>query len=403
MTEATLVEWSLEVGQKVVNEQVVAVIETDKVTFEIPSPGDGLIWPVVEAGTTIEVGAIIGLIAKNEEELAKLQIAKTASSIGTVTETMVEKTLPTSPQTIHEAPVHNTQEKRVKASPLARRIAEEHGLDLLAIGGSGPGGRIVEADVKRELEALLKAKKTPLPGIPSGPEVDLLLSASEEIPIKGVRKAIFNNMHLSVSTQAQLTLQTEVSAQAFIELHETFNNTRSDDQPKISFNAILVKVIAQALKRHPKVNVSVEGEVIKVWSQIHVGVAMDLGSGLIVPKIRNADTKSITDISDELRQLKEKAMQKALIPDDLQGGTFTLTNLGAWGVDHFTPIINYPESAVLGVGRILEKPRATNGIVEVEPCLALSLTIDHRIIDGAPGAAFLQTLSQMIEEPGLML
>jgi pyruvate/2-oxoglutarate dehydrogenase complex dihydrolipoamide acyltransferase (E2) component len=226
-----------------------------------------------------------------------------------------------------------------------------------------------------------------------------LLSAAQEIPIAGVRKVVFKNMHLSLATQAQLTVHTEAWAEAMIGLRKKLNAAGA----KVSYNAILVKVIAQALKQHPLVNASVEGEVIKVWRQVHVGVAMDLGKGLIVPKVRNAETKSIREISADLDRLVEAAKAGSLGLDDLTLGTFTLTNLGAWDIDDFTPIVNHPESAILGVGRIVEKPVARNGQVVIEPRLALSLSFDHRIIDGAPGAAFLKTIKEMIEEPELML
>jgi pyruvate dehydrogenase E2 component (dihydrolipoamide acetyltransferase) len=226
------------------------------------------------------------------------------------------------------------------------------------------------------------------------------LSAAQEIPIAGVRRVIFKNMHLSLTTQAQLTLHTEASAQALIRLRDRMNAAAG---AKVSFNAILVKVIASALRCHPLLNAGVAGDVIKVWRQVHIGVAMDLGKGLIVPKVRSADTRSIRQIAAELDRLVEGAKAGTLALDELTLGTFTLTNLGAWEIDDFTPIVNHPESAILGAGRIVEKPVARSGQVAVEPRMALSLSFDHRIIDGAPGAAFLKTIKDMIEEPGLML
>ncbi|MBU0463369.1 MAG: 2-oxo acid dehydrogenase subunit E2, partial [Proteobacteria bacterium] len=208
---------------------------------------------------------------------------------------------------------------------------------------------------------------------------------------------------LSLNTQAQLTLQTEASAKGMQDFRNRINKILDPEETKISYNAIIIKAVALALRQHPKVNSSVDKDMIKIWKQVHVGVAMDVGKGLIVPKIRNADTKSIMIIAKELGQLVDKAKQNALLLDDLQGGTFTITNLGAWGVDHFTPIVNFPESAILGLGRIVEKPWVKNSEVVVEPRIALSLTFDHRIIDGAPGAMFLKTLTRMIEEPLLML
>jgi pyruvate/2-oxoglutarate dehydrogenase complex dihydrolipoamide acyltransferase (E2) component len=173
--------------------------------------------------------------------------------------------------------------------------------------------------------------------------------------------------------------------------------------PRVSYNAVIVKAVAMALRQHPGINASVAGDVIQVWDQIHIGVAMDVGNGLVVPKVRNPDRLSVREISVCIDALADKAAKKALMPDDLQGGTFTITNLGAWDIDHFTPIVNHPESAILGLGRIVEKPWVREGRVVAEPRIALSLTFDHRIIDGAPGAAFLKTLGQMVEDPLLML
>jgi pyruvate/2-oxoglutarate dehydrogenase complex dihydrolipoamide acyltransferase (E2) component len=253
----------------------------------------------------------------------------------------------------------------------------------------------VRSDVLKALEKGTPAAAVPTPGAAAGE----LLSAAQELPIAGVRRVIFKNMHLSLATQAQLTLHTEASAEAMIRLRSRMNAAGA----KVSYNAVLVKAIAQALKQHPLVNASVEGEVIKVWRQVHVGVAMDVGKGLIVPKVRNADAKSLREISADIDRLVEAARAGSLALDDLALGTFTLTNLGAWDIDDFTPIVNHPESAILGAGRIVEKPVACNGQVVIEPRMALSLSFDHRIIDGAPGAAFLKTIKDMIEEPGLML
>ncbi|MCU0561874.1 MAG: 2-oxo acid dehydrogenase subunit E2 [Desulfobacterales bacterium] len=378
MEEATLVAWKFKAGEVVKKEQVVLVLETDKVTFEMPSPGEGLLHPLAAAGSRIEVSQVVGYLAADRAELEQLAARHPAAQTGA------------------PAPAAAAPGGRVKASPVARVMAKAHGIDLARLAGSGPGGRIVRADL---LAAIEKGPGAPAPPAPAAATVELL-SAAQEIPIAGVRKVIFKNMHLSLATQAQLTLHTEAAADALIRLRRRMNAAGG---AKVSFNAILVKVIASALKQHPLVNAAVEGDRIKVWRQVHVGVAMDLGKGLIVPKVRHADTRSIREISAEIDRLVEAAKAGRLSLDDLTVGTFTLTNLGAWDIDDFTPIVNHPESAILGVGRIVEKPVARNGQVLIEPRMALSLSFDHRIIDGAPGAAFLKTIKDMIEEPALML
>lgn len=391
MEEATLVAWKFGAGELVRNEQIVLVLETDKVTYEMPSPGEGLLHPIVAAGSRILVSQVIGYLAADMAELERLSMEHPAAATGAP-----KKAAAVEPRVTGEEPV---SAGRVTASPLARSMAKAHGLDLSRIQGSGPGGRIVKVDILKALEVgPPEAAKPAAPSPVAGPGD--LLSAARVLPITGVRKAIFRNMHLSLSTQAQLTLHTEASAEHLIRLRNALN---AGGGTKVSYNAILVKVTAHALREHPLVNAGVEGETIKVWSQVHVGVAMDMGRGLIVPKVRNADAKSIRQISVDLDRLTEAAKANSLSLDDLTLGTFTLTNLGAWDIDEFTPIVNHPESAILGVGRIVEKPVVRDGQIAADWRMALSLSIDHRIIDGAPGAAFLKTIKDAIENPLLML
>jgi pyruvate dehydrogenase E2 component (dihydrolipoyllysine-residue acetyltransferase) len=394
MEEATLVGWKAAAGEMVKKEQIVLVLETDKVTFEMPSPGDGLLHPVASPGSRIEVSQVVGYLAADKAELAKLAARHPAAETGGPAAATPAATQPAAAAAGPPA-APAAGGGRVKASPVARVMAQAHGIDLSLIAGTGPGGRVVRSDVLKAIEKGVSAKAAPGPGAAAGE----LLSTAQEIPIAGVRKVIFKNMHLSLATQAQLTLHTEASAEAMMRLRNRLNAAGA----KVSYNAVLVKVIAQALKQHPLVNAGVEGEVIKVWRQVHVGVAMDLGRGLIVPKVRNAESKSIREISTDIDRLVEAAKAGNLALDDLTLGTFTLTNLGAWDIDDFTPIVNHPESAILGAGRIVEKPVARDGQVVIESRVALSLSFDHRIIDGAPGAAFLKTIKDLVEEPALML
>jgi len=392
MEEATLVCWKAAAGEAVKKEQIVLVLETDKVTFEMPSPGEGLLHPVATAGSRIEVSQVVGYLAADKAELERLAAQHPAAEA----EAPAAAASPAKPAAAaDQVAAVAALGGRIKASPVARVMANAHGLELGGIAGSGPGGRIVRSDVLKALQKGAAAATVPAPAAAAGE----LLSAVQEIPIAGVRRVIFKNMHLSLATQAQLTLHTEAAADAIIRLRSRMNAAGA----KVSYNAVLVKVIAQALKQHPLVNASVEGEDIKVWRQVHVGVAMDLGKGLIVPKVRNADARSLREISADIDRLVEAARAGSLALDDLTLGTFTLTNLGAWDIDDFTPIVNHPESAILGAGRIVEKPVARNGQVAIEPRLALSLSFDHRIIDGASGAAFLKTIKELIEEPALML
>lgn len=406
MEEATLVSWAVEPGAKVQEEEIVLVLETDKVTYEMPSPGTGLLHPVVPPGQTIQVGQVLGYLAADEAELKKLEAEHPAAEVGEVAPAAeAQAPAASAASSAASAPAAEAapQGGRVKASPLARAMAKEHGLDLSRIQGSGPGGRIVRADILRALEEGIPEQAPAAASAPTVAQDELALTAAQEIPISGVRKVIFQNMHASLQTQAQLTLQTEASAAGLMDLRRRLNARYEKEGLKVSFNAIIIKAVAQALRVHPGLNASTDGQVIRIWNQVHVGVAMDLGDGLVVPKVRNCQVKGIKAISQELDELVAKAREKKLMPDDLAGGTFTITNLGAWDIDHFTPIVNPPESAILGVGRIQEKPVVRDGQVVAEPRLGLSLTIDHRIIDGAPGAAFLKTLKDFLEDPLLML
>jgi len=411
MAEATLMEWSVGAGERVVIDQTVCVIETDKISLEVRSPAAGLLHPIVEAGRRAAVGEVVGYVAEDEKDLAALQARLPAvvtmagkAAPGPLTETPSPGRGGTSNAPPPPGkPIRRDGGGRIPATPAARKRSRELQVDLTAVAGSGPGGRIILKDVEGASEALPMEKSKAMYDFDSGTPATELLSPAERIPIRGIRKIIARNMKLSLSSQAQLTLHTETSAVALIETRALLNARLEEGRPRISYNAILVKAAAAALRLYPALNSVVDGHTIKIWEQVHVGVAMDFGKGLLVPKIRNPDIKTVGAISEDLDDLAGRAEKNRLLPDELQGGTFTLTNLGGWDIDHFTPINNYPESAILGVGRIVEKPWVRGGAVVVEPRIALSLTFDHRIIDGALAARFLKTIKDYIQEPRLML
>ncbi|PIP35665.1 MAG: dihydrolipoyllysine acetyltransferase [Desulfobacterales bacterium CG23_combo_of_CG06-09_8_20_14_all_52_9] len=401
MTDAVLVKWLIGAGDRVVKEQPVCVIETDKVTLELEASGEGLVHPIVEPGRRVAVGEVIGYLAADETELEALRAHHATAPTGPK-----ETPAPKKPEKIRGAtamPKKSAGRGRILASPAARKLSTTLGVELKEIFGSGPGGRIILSDVQRFAETM---RSTPFAGgydiATVAPETELL-TVAETIAIRGVRKIISRNMMLSLSRQAQLTLHTEASAVALRDMRALFNTSLEEGQPPVSYNAIIVKAAAQALRRYPMINAMVDGRDIRIWKQIHIGVAMDFGKGLIVPKIRNADTKSIQTISGELNDLAARAEKQHLVPDELWGGTFTITNLGNWDIDHFTPVNNFPESAILGMGRIVERPWVRDGIVVPEPRISLSLTFDHRIIDGALAAELLKFIKDRLEDTRLML
>ena len=391
MESAKLVRWLLRSGDEVTEGTPALVIETDKVTYEVPAPASGILHPVAPEGKTCSVEETVGYVAKDQEEYERI-VKQYPSSESEAAEILPGEE-PSAPP-----PSGPPSDDHFKSSPLARAMAAEHNLDLSAIKGTGPGGRIVRADILAALgeKAKLAAKRIEEiaePGPASRKDI------RESIPIRGVRKIILDNMFQSLSQSAQLTIHTEASAEALVALRDRLTT----DGQKVSFNAILVKTAAMALRLHPRINASVENDTIQVWKQIHIGLAMEANDALIVPVVRTPDRKTIRDIDREIADLIRKLRDNRLSPDDLFNGTFTITNLGFADIDFFTPIVRPPESAILGVGRIVKKPVVRKDTLVPEARLGLSLTFDHRIIDGAPGARFLKTIKDMIEDPLLLI
>lgn len=405
MESAKLASWQVKSGDHVKKDDVLLILETDKVSFEVPSPADGIIHPVVAEGEIYEVELTVGYLAENREEYEQILKEKPVGITGGEGEIAQAPLESISREERDHVPVPSMSErKRIKASPLARAMATSHGLEISSITGTGPGGRIIRDDVLRAMNEKPAAPEKTLGVLPGSACKDFIgKEILESIPIKGIRRAIFDNMYQSISQSAQLTLHTEASAESFIILRGLLNDRLEGEEKKISFNAILVKLTAAALRLHPRINAGVEGDAIHVWQQIHIGLAMEANDALIVPVTRNPDLKTIREINQEISELIDKTLANRLLPDDMANGTFTISNLGFADVDYFTPIIRPPESGILGVGRIVRKPVVKNDQVIPEDRIGLSLTFDHRIIDGAPAARFLKTIKEMVEDPILMI
>ena len=265
-------------------------------------------------------------------------------------------------------------------TPVARKLARDLGIDLALVAGSGPGGRIDEADVRAHAERQAS----------SAPPAD----ADQVLPMTGMRRAIAHNMLASLQGMAQLTLFTELDATELVRLRERLQRDFA-----LTYTDLIVHAVARALKRHPRLNAALDGDRVRLHARIHIGLAVALDDGLIVPVIRDADRKALPDLAADTHSLAERARTGQLTPEQVTGSTFTITTLGRFGIDGFTPIINPPEAAILGVGRIIEKPAAYRGAIALRHMLTLSLTHDHRVVDGAPAAAFVQTLVEMLEAP----
>jgi len=280
--------------------------------------------------------------------------------------------------------------ERVKASPVARRLAEEAGLDLTTVQGTGPGGRITKKDVD---EALARMRElAPISEVAVEGRTVL-------IPLTGLRAVIARRMAESAHSTAPVTLTTEVDAGELVAAREIL---RAEIEG-ISYDDLLIMIVARALRAFPFMNARLQGETIEQLTEINVGLAVDAEHGLVVPVIRNADRKPLRRIAQERRELVERACAGKATPDDLTGGTFTVTNLGMYSVDTFTPIISLPETAVMGVGRIAERPLVRQGQIVARSTVWVSLTFDHRLVDGAPAARFLQHIGRLIEQPYLCL
>jgi pyruvate dehydrogenase E2 component (dihydrolipoamide acetyltransferase) len=279
-------------------------------------------------------------------------------------------------------------------SPVARRLADERGIDWRSIQGSGPRGQVTREDVERAGRLDSIPKPAAAPAAPAALPVPM-----EVIPLAGVRGLIAERMVQGHRETAPVTLTAEVDATEMVRLRRHLR----EDGVDVSYNDLLLYVLARALREHPRLNASLDGDAVKVWERIDIGLAVDAERGLLVPVVRDVDHKRLEQLAEETRALAERARAGRCTPEELRGSTFTLTNLGMYGIDAFTPIINLPECAILGVGRIKEQPVVLGGQVAVRQMVWLSLTFDHRLVDGGPAARFLQRVVQLVEGPHLLM
>ena len=366
MKTGTVAKWLKNEGDSVKKGEPVVEIMTEKITNKIESPSDGVLLKIVAPkAAKLPIGALLGVIGAPGEDISDL--------------------LKAAPVAAATAPGGTPAGEKVKISPAARKLAEENGIDFRRLTGTGPEGRITREDVERAI----------VEGVPSADDRPSL----EVIPYEGMRKAIGDNMAHSWSVAPKVTHHTSVDLSALLALRKTINNGVKD-KDKTSITDLLVKAVARALEKKPGLNVTLDDEQIKVLQNIDIGVAVALPDGLVVPVVRNANKKDLYEVGKEIRDLAKRARRNKLEPDEMTGGSFTITNIGAYGsVDWFTPIINQPESAILGIGRTVERPVVVDGQITIRPVMGLSLAFDHRVIDGAPAAEFLGILIGLIENP----
>ena len=419
-----LIEWKVKVGDTVAEGDVLAVIETDKASFDLESTAAGKILTLFwDADDDVPVLANVAVVGEDGEDTDAFRPEGQASAL-VAPEPDSSAPVPAVSQASGEpvvTPVAGpvSMEASSGVSPRARKLAMKHGLDLETIQGTGPEGRVIERDIEATLEGRSRLSATArsrslsedleVPARGSGLAGMILskdlkvpgsVEGAEISPVKGIRKVIAERMIESLQSTAQLTLHTSFE----LTQAQAYRAQRLEaGQSKVSLNDIIAHGIVKALQAHPDLNAHFLGNRIAIFEKVHLGVAVDTERGLLVPVIKNASDLSIEQISAEVKKLAASCREGSISPDNLSGGSFTLTNLGMLGVENFTPVLNAPEIAILGVGGIALKPKRTeSGAIEYVDSLPLSLTIDHQGVDGAPAARFLQTLVENLEEnPGI--
>lgn len=408
MEEGNIVGWLKAVGDKVEPGDVLAEVETDKATMELESFQSGVLLYIGQKEGAVPVDGIIAIIgAEGEDYEAQLKEAQAATPAAAKEEapaahaptaTQPAVPAPAAPVAAPAAPAPVAQSNgRVKASPLAKSMAAEAGINIGSVPGTGEGGRIIKKDV----EAFIAGGGSSAPaGGSSAPVISLENDVQYgDVPVTQMRKVIARRLGESKFTAPHFYLTIEINMDRAIDARKDLKAR----EVRVSFNDFVVKASAMALRKHPTINSSWYGDKITIHKDINVGVAVAVPDGLLVPVINNADQKSMTYINQEVRTLAGKAKDKKLQPNEMSGNTFTISNLGMFGIEEFTAIINSPDSCILAVGAIIEKPIVKNGQVVPGNMMKVTLSCDHRTVDGASGAMFLQTLKGMLENPVMML
>jgi pyruvate dehydrogenase E2 component (dihydrolipoamide acetyltransferase) len=393
MEEGVVSKWHKKVGDKVKSGDLLAEIETDKATMDFESFQDGvLLYIGVEEGKGAPVDSILAILGKEGEEYKSLLNAAPTSA-APVVESAPEVSVVASieaPAAVASSVINN--DSRTKASPLAKKIASEKGIDINQVSGSGDGGRIVKRDIENFSPA--SPAKSSVAYSPVGQE-----SYTEE-NVSQMRKVIARRLAESKFSAPHFYLTIEIDMDNAIAARTSIN---AQGDVKISFNDFVVKASSMALRKHPAINSSWLGDKIRRNNHVNIGVAMAVEDGLLVPVVRFADNKSLSQISAEVKEYSAKAKSKKLQPQDWEGNTFTISNLGMYDIEEFTAIINPPDACILAVGSIKQKPVVKNGAVVPGNVMKLTLSCDHRVVDGASGAAFLKTLKEYLEQPVMML
>ena len=411
MEEGNIVSWLKSVGDTVAAGDILAEVETDKATMELESFSDGVLLHIGVPEGPVAVDGVIAIIGDKGEDISAVlsDIEKEASAApaeSAPAEVKEEAKAPavSSPAPSAPAPVaapvaapvqtapSTSSDGRIKASPLARKMAEDSGIDLNRVSGTGENGRIVKRDIDNAIANGLPAASAATVSMPS--MIDP--SVYGDKPLSQMRKVIAKRLSQSKFTAPHFYLTMEIDMENAIQARKALN---ADSEIRISFNDLIVKASAAALRKHPEINASWFDDRITYHQDINIGVAVAIDEGLMVPVIRNADMKSLSMIKMEVKELAGRAKERKLSPEEMSGNTFTISNLGMFDIDEFTAIINPPDACILAVGSIVEKPIVKDGQIQIGNMMKVTLSCDHRIVDGAKGAVFLQSLKAFLENP----
>jgi pyruvate dehydrogenase E2 component (dihydrolipoamide acetyltransferase) len=415
MEEGKLLEWKVQEGDAVEAGDILLEIETDKANMDVDALRGGTVLKIlVEAGQTVPVGTLVGIVGEPGEDISALIEAAAAAPAAApepapppapepeaASPAALESATAATPESElalpepARAPSAADDSGHVKASPLARRMARESGLRLADISGTGPGGRIIKRDIESALASGAAPAATTRPGAvsPAGPT----RLQAESIEVSQMRKAIARRLAESTGPIPHFYLTTEIDMGPALDMRRQLNDRL--ESGKVGVNDLIIKVVAEALVRHPMINSSWAGDTIERHGTVDIGVAVALDEGLITPVVRNADQKGLLEISEEARELIGRAREKRLTPEEYTGATFSISNLGMFEIDQFTAIINPPETAILAIGQTEEKPVVVDGEITVGRRMRVTMSCDHRVIDGATGARFLATVKAMLENP----
>lgn len=401
MTEGVIAAWHKKVGDTVKSGDLMAEIETDKATMEYEAYDSGtLLYIGADKGQSVAVNGVLAIVGDKDADWKTLlkanQSGASATSSPAPEKKAEQKTESAAPAKTEE--VDHSVNGRVKASPLAKKIAKDKGYDISKIAGTGDNGRVTKSDVenyKPSAEAK-PASKDSKGGAPVVLPQVVGKESFEEVAVSQMRKVIAKRLSESMFTAPHFYVTMEINMDKAVEARKSINEI---SPVKVSFNDIVLKAVATALRQHPDINSSWQGDKIRKNHHIHIGVAVAVKDGLLVPVVRFADNKSLSHISAEVKDLAQKAQDKKLQPADWEGSTFTISNLGMFGVEEFTAIINTPDSCILAVGGIKETAIVKNGQLAVGNVMKVTLSCDHRVVDGATGAAFLKTLKGLLEDP----